>query len=473
MTRSLFRKLLVSYLSVLLIGLALLALLIDVTLQHVLFAQKEAMLNRQADEIIARMQPANGDSSLQETFETIESEYKRTTNTKMDLLLREDGSALMKKNKGAAVKRLLRKSELKDPALLEKVFSGERIQATGPFKKTDDQVLLSVGVPIMDDKGVAGALFLHMPVQEFQLKELSRLILLVAVLIAVPASCVLYLISRKISLPLMRMNQAATRIGQGDFSERIPVHGVDEVGQLSATFNRMAEQLESLESMRKELIGHVSHELRTPLTSVRGFVQAILEGMVPAGQQRKYMEFMYQELSRLSSLLNTMLDLSAIESGRVSLQLRKIRWPALVDTVCEGFRLRAEEKGIELHVFEPDDQRLTVYGDSERLKQVLFNLLDNAVRHTPAGGQVKVQSHREGDCVVVRVADTGAGIDPAQLPYIWERFYTGEASRLSRRERSGLGLTIAKHLVERMGGTIEAASEPGRGTVFTVRLPEG
>jgi signal transduction histidine kinase len=267
------------------------------------------------------------------------------------------------------------------------------------------------------------------------------------------------------------MNQAAALIGKGHFSERIPVSGSDEIGQLSATFNRMAEQLESLESMRKELISNVSHELRTPLTSVRGFVQAILEGMVPAGQQRKYLEFMYQELNRLSGLLNSMLDLSAMESGRIRLQMRKIRWSSLVETVSEGFQLRMEEKGIAFRVVEPDDIRLTVYGDSERLKQVLFNLLDNAIRHTPEGGRIEVQSRPAGNCVEVRIADTGAGIDPAELPYIWERFYTGDASRLSRRERSGLGLTITKQLVELMGGTIGVTSELGAGTTFTLRLP--
>lgn len=473
MKSSIFRKLLISYLSVLLIGLALLALLIDVSLQHFLFQQKGDVLNKQADEIIARLQASQPNSSLQTTFNMIDSEYKRTTNTKLDLVLREDSPAIGTKNANAALKRMLRKSELKDPALLEKVLSGQRIQATGPFKKTDDQVLLSVGVPIFDGQQVIGALFLHMPVQEFQLKELTRLILLISIVIAIPAAAVLYMISRKMSQPLVRMNQAAASIGQGDFSERIPVLSKDEVGQLSATFNRMAEQLESLESMRKELISNVSHELRTPLTSVRGFVQAILEGMMPAEQQRKYLEYMYQELNRLSDLLNTMLDLSAIESGRMMLQLRKIRWAPLIETVGEGFQLRAEEKRIRLNIAEPREPRLTVYGDSERLKQVLFNLLDNAVRHTPEGGTIEVQSRLAGEFVEVRVSDTGAGIDPAELPYIWERFYTGEASRISRRERSGLGLTITKQLVERMGGSIEVTSALGSGTTFTLLLPAG
>ncbi|OXM85174.1 sensor histidine kinase [Paenibacillus rigui] len=474
MGRSLFRKLLVSYLSVLLVGLGLLAVLINVTLQHFLFQQKEAALYRQADEVIARLQ-SKEDGPASSSFEKIDAEYRRTTNTKMDLLLPEDGSSLLQKNTKAAAKRLLRKSELKDPALLEQVFSGQRIHATGPFKKTDDQVLLSVGVPMMEDGRVVGALFLHMPVQEFQLKELTRLVLLVAIIIAFPAALVLYWISRKISQPLVRMNQAAARIGLGDFSERIPVSGRDEIGQLSATFNRMAGQLEALEAMRKELISNVSHELRTPLTSVRGFIQAILEGMVPAEQQRKYLDYAYQELYRLTGLLNTMLDLSAIESGRMSLQMIKIRWSSLVETVGDGFQLRMQEKGIAFRILEPeqDQARLTVQGDPERLKQVLFNLLDNALRHTPEGGRIEVQSRPAGDTVEVSVTDTGAGIPPAELPYIWERFYTGEASRLSRRERSGLGLTITKQLVERMGGSIEVTSEPGSGTTFTLRLPSG
>jgi signal transduction histidine kinase len=455
--------------SVLLIGLALLAILVNFALQDFLIRQKEAAMFVQADEIIDMLQ--NSSLSLDTQFQKIETDYKRISNTRMDLVLPDETPFPPQNTK--ALRRLLRKSEMKDPLLLEKVLAGERVDRKGPFKKTDDQVLLSVGVPILKGGQVIGALFLHTPFQEIQMRDVTRLIVIVALIIAVPAALVLYWISRQISRPLVRMNQAAAAIGKGHFSERITVSGSDEVGQLSVTFNQMAEQLENLETMRKELIANVSHELRTPLTSVRGFVQGILEGIVPPDQQKRYLEFMYQELSRLSTLLNTMLDLSAIESGRITLTKRIIRWFSLVDTVGDSVRLRMEEKNIQFENIEPEDGQLTVWGDPERLKQVLFNLLDNAIRHTPEGGSITIQSTAVGDYVEVCISDTGSGIDPDKLPYVWERFYTEEASRLSRRERSGLGLTITKQLVELMGGTINVESAIGSGTTFILLLPNG
>jgi signal transduction histidine kinase len=242
------------------------------------------------------------------------------------------------------------------------------------------------------------------------------------------------------------------------------------VGQLTVAFNQMAAQLEQLEQMRKELIMNVSHELRTPLTSVRGYIQAMKDGVIPADQYDRYLDICNHEIKRLSALLNTMLDLSAIESGQLVLQPVLIRWNSLVADISDRVTIRMEEKHISFTIKQATTEPITVYGDAERLIQVLFNLLDNAIRHTPDYGEISILSTKKGPWVEVQIADTGSGISKEQLPHIWERFYSDKRHK-SGREQSGLGLTITKQLVELMGGTITVDSVIGQGSVFTLRLP--
>lgn len=466
--KSIFHRLLVYYISVTLFGFALLAIVINYSLQELLFEKKEAVLYEQADQliqIISQSTNINDDPLWTATLLL----NKRVNKVKMDLLLlneRTTGPRKMNKQK----LKWLKKSDMDDPKLLEQVLAGKRIRHVGTFKQASDEVLLTIGVPVLENDKIIGVLFLHTPVQGIPTAEVSKLIMVVSLLIGIPSTILLYWISRKISVPLIQINEATRLIGEGNFNERMKVESQDELGQLAMTFNQMAEKLDKLESMRKELILNVSHELRTPLTSVRGFIQGMMEGIIPANQWERYLKICYSETRRLSSLLNTMLDLAAIESGSVQLQPVVIRWDSLIESVADSIRLRVEEKGVLFHIEQEGDHPLTVYGDPERLKQVLFNILDNAIRHTEKGS-ISITSKNRGHEIEVKIADTGSGIDSEKLPYIWEQFYTEDPSRATHRERSGLGLAITKQLIELMGGRIFVESKVGAGTIFTLYLP--
>lgn len=466
---SIFRKMLASFLGLLLIGMALAALLLNIGMQRFLIAEQERVLIAQGNELVGLLQDSFHDHAANAEFERLAAQYRRTNQTKIDLLLLDESKGARKFERSA--RRLLAKNDIQDPDFLDQVLAGKQARHVGSFVQSDEQVLLTVGLPIMNENRVTGAIFLHKPVQEIRSGQVTRLILLITLAISVPSCLVVYFLSRRITGPLVRMNAGVLRFGEGNFRERVKVESRDETGQLAASFNRMAEQLEQLDSLRKDLIANVSHELRTPLTSVRGFVQGLMEGMVPAEEQPRILRMIHNELQRLTALLNSMLDLSAIESGRVAFEYKTIRWSTLVDSVAETVRPRAEAQGIAFRIIEPEGERLRAYGDSDRLKQVLFNLLDNAVRHTPAGGTITVASSSAGGRLECSVTDTGAGIPPEKLSRIWERFYTDEPARNSRKDRSGLGLTIVKQLVERMGGTIRVQSTPGQGTAFTFTLP--
>lgn len=465
--KSIFKKLITYYLGATLIGFVLFAFVINYFLQDFLFQKKEDALFQKADQLTVLLD--RSDHSGQDNYyKAIVTNAKKVENIKMHLFLLDEN----RPNKLTRFKKnLLKKSEVMNSEMVDQVLSGQKVKKIGQLQKTTDRALLMVGEPIKENGQIIGALFLSTPVKEIPTGQVSQLILFAFLLIAIPAIAVLYWISRKISKPLVEMNQSVMLFGAGEFQHRIHVNSEDEVGQLANTFNQMAEQLDRLEKMRKDLIMNVSHELRTPLTSVRGFIQGMLENIIPAEQHERYLQICYSEIERLSKLLNTILDLSAIETGKAKLHFASVSIVVILEKVASNIIPRMEAKQISYEQKIDDLDLPDILGDAERIQQICFNLLDNAIRHTSEGGSIIVMAKRTADHVHVSICDSGSGIQPEHLHHIWEQFYTEDVSRQSHRERSGLGLTITKQLVELMNGNIEVESTVGVGTTFTFSLP--
>jgi histidine kinase len=277
-------------------------------------------------------------------------------------------------------------------------------------------------------------------------------------------------ISRGLAAPLRSMTAASGRVAEGHYSERVPAGGSDELGQLASSFNTMAEKLEQVENMRRRLIGDVAHELRTPLTAIKGSMEGLVDGVLPASQQT--FEQVGAEADRLSRLVDDLQELSRVESGVVSLDLEPVSLPELAETACKRLAAAYADKVVSLAVDLPTGLP-PVRADTDRLLQVLTNLLNNALHYTPSGGDVTLSGERRGREMFMRVVDTGVGISPEHLPYIFDRFYRVDKSR-SRQAGggSGIGLTISKYLIEAQGGRIwvESAGE-GHGSTFTFTLP--
>lgn len=228
-------------------------------------------------------------------------------------------------------------------------------------------------------------------------------------------------------------------------------------------------EVQRVEQMRRDFLGNVSHELRTPLASMRALVETLEGGVEDPGEQQEFMRRIVQQVERLTLLVNELLDLSRIESGAVELRPEAVDLGGLVDEAASFLRMRADERGITIrgpHETPP----LVVEGDRTSLLRVVSNLLDNAIKYSPADSTVRVETLDEGDLVALSVQDEGPGIAEQDLPRVFERFFKGEASRSSAGV--GLGLAIVKHLVRAHGGTATATSEPGKGATFTVRLPK-
>ena len=230
----------------------------------------------------------------------------------------------------------------------------------------------------------------------------------------------------------------------------------------------MAASLAEAETLRRNLIADVSHELRTPLTIIQGNIQAILEGVYPL--EMAQMAGLYDETRLLTRLVDDLHDLALADAGQLRLERTPVNVSDLARTAVGQFDPVAEAAGVKL-TLETSEDVPEVLGDADRLAQALRNLLSNAIRHTPAGGQVTMRVGRSGEQVTIQVADTGSGIAPEDLPHVFDRFYRGDKSRSRRGGGAGLGLAITRQLVTAHGGQIEVASTPGLGTTFTITLP--
>lgn len=275
--------------------------------------------------------------------------------------------------------------------------------------------------------------------------------------------------SRSILAPVNVMMNASQRIADGHYDERVQSRGNDELNQLARSFNQMAEQLEQVESMRRRLIGDVAHELRTPLTAIKGYAEGLMDGVIPAASE-SYQQI-HAESERLNRLVDDLQELSRVESRAAQLDVHPVDSASLIKTVTKRLQHQFDEKRVTLTSSLPREP-LHLLADEDRVIQILTNLIGNALQYTPENGSVTVSIVSENDDARISVRDTGAGIPPEHLAKIFDRFYRVDKSRARSRGGSGIGLTIAKHLVEAHGGQIwaESAGE-NKGSVFVFTLP--
>jgi two-component system, OmpR family, sensor histidine kinase BaeS len=277
-------------------------------------------------------------------------------------------------------------------------------------------------------------------------------------------------LARTLTHPLVALTQAVRRIAGGDFGQTVDVKSQDEIGQLAGAFNQMSSELARAAHLRRQMTADIAHELRSPLSVLMGYTESLSDGVLhptPA-----ILRAMHEESRLLSHLVDDLRTLSLADAGELTLNRQLIAPAELLERVAVSFASRAAAKGVDLRL-EIGPVLPPVSLDPERILQVLGNLVGNAIRYTPAGGVVTLRGLAAQGGVLLQVADTGTGIGPEQLPHIFERFYKADAARTVDEAESGLGLSIAKSLVELHGGTLTAESLVGRGTVMSVWLTGG
>jgi signal transduction histidine kinase len=283
-------------------------------------------------------------------------------------------------------------------------------------------------------------------------------------------------LSRSISRPLQEIAWAASEIGLGRYERRLEPEGADEIDDLSASINGLAAKLERMEDerrktdrMRDDLLANLSHELRTPLTAMRGFLEALQDGLIPEAGRRKYYDVMYQETHHMTRLVDDLLDLMKLERAEMAIDRHPVDVVPLLKKAAFKFGPDAKERGLDLRV-EAAEGLPMAYADVDRLEQIAANLVRNAIKFTDSGF-VRLCASQEADRIVIEVADTGVGIAEADQARIWERFFKADRGRSRENKGAGLGLAIVKELVELHEGTIDVESRLGQGSTFRVRLP--
>lgn len=330
-------------------------------------------------------------------------------------------------------------------------------------KEKRDVQMMTVSIPLRFEDKIMGKVLINSPVANVELitSNVNRSISLIFIAISIPMSLLIFFISRKFTEPLVHMNKVANNISKGDFSEAVIIRGNDEVAELGYSLNHMAYKIQKLEEHRKDSIANVSHELKTPLTTIQNFIQGILDGVVPENQVESFMNIALDESKRLGKIVEELIVLSSYEKKLVKLNLTSNSIKDLIDDVLLQMDFHLREK--KIHVEKILDSTISAEVDIERFRQVMINILDNALKHMPNNGEINLTLAKSSDKnFILTVLDSGPGIEEKHLPYIFERFYKADRSR-KKSSGAGLGLTISKHIIEAHGGEINIRNGKEKG----------
>lgn len=350
---------------------------------------------------------------------------------------------------------------------------GEHVKFENLVPLVQDAKHLIIGTPVLYESDSYGCVIVIAQTQEW-----GELVTIMVQTLVVAGSWLLvvglvaiFFVARHMTAPLKEISRAARSFAEGKFDVQVRVRGKDEIAQLGMAFNQMAASLENMEKMRNDFISNVSHELRTPMTSISGFVDAILDGVVPPDRQEHYLRLVSDEIKRLSRLVTTLLDLSRLESGKRKFAMKPFNIAEVARQVLIGFEKKIDEKRLAVE-FTSDEDSIYVIGDRDAIHQIIFNLIDNATKFSNDGGTLRIclAVKAKEKKAVVTVFNEGIGIAEEEQPMIFDRFYKSDKSRSQDKQGLGLGLYIAKTIIDAHGGKIWVESEYGKNCEFGFQL---
>lgn len=465
--RSLFSKLLIINISVILVGFIILGLTMSNTLEDYFIRQKEELLLEQAEIIAEEYLSAFGSGLVNLNRFSFELEaLDRYLDARIWMISRT-GQVYV--NSGfEGISDFIKDMDLDE---IREVLQGNIVRREGTFRGYFQEPVLTIGYPIMAGEDVLLGLFIHASIPEIQRTALDiRRITIISLVISFNiAFTLIFLTSRNLTKEIRRINNGVRDLAKGNFHRRLSITRRDELGELAANFNSMAEDLSQLEELRRNFISNVSHDLRSPLTSINGFIEGILDGTIGKEDQERYLRKVLQESRRLNKLTNDILDLSKIESGQMELTPATFDIHQVILHQLDQFEKRIGDKEIRIYL-QLSDQRFKAYGDPHAIERVLYNLLDNAIKFTHQGGHIGISTFLQGDRVLVRIRNSGDVIPEDRLKGIFDRFNKLDDSRGQDKEGSGLGLAIVKELVKAHGQEIWVRSQETFGVEFAFTL---
>ena len=356
--------------------------------------------------------------------------------------------------------------------MLAEMDTGDNIFKTGTLGGVYSGKYYTAGRRV-EVGGYTGYLFAASPMTALAsyMRDMLAMFGISAAAILLLCSLLCWVLAKRITGPIEDISEAARRLGSGDFTARAPVDGCVELADFATTFNNMAARLQTIDNSRGQFMGHIAHELRTPMTTTKGFIAGMLDGTIPPEENQRYLAIVSQETGRLARLVQNMLDITKLEAGEVPINAKNYDlWQTVTDVVLSDEQ-RIEDGKIDIQGL--GGPPLMICADPDFVHQVVYNIVDNAIKFTPAGGVISFAAEKHGSMVEVRIENTGAGIAPEALPFVFERFYKEDRSRGMNTRGSGLGLHICKILINLSGGQIHAESEEGKWCRFVFTLPCG
>ncbi len=351
------------------------------------------------------------------------------------------------------------------------VSLGSSTYTIGDFYGQFSSETLSVLAPVTSNMSTLGYIAIHAPTSTFNaeiidlLKSMYLLLLISDIMILL----IFFLYQRSISKPIGQITQGVKEYAAGNLTYNIPVDNNDEIGYLAATLNYMSDDLAQTEKYQQKFISNVSHDFRSPLTSIKGFIEAIKDGTIPPEMQEHYLDIVLNETERLSKLTESILTLNELESKGSTLSITDFDINAVIHSTAESFGGSCMKKNITIElimVAEP----LYVSADMGRIQQVLYNLIDNAIKFSPTASSIQIESSEKHGKIFVSVKDSGSGISKENIKKIWDRFYKEDSSRGKDRKGTGLGLSIVKDIINAHNQNINVISTEGVGTEFIFTL---
>ncbi len=468
MLNSIFRKQFLLFASVLVISFLILAVGLTYSFKNFFVEQRKEMLIEQGEKISKVFQQAyyfggiyNKDKLNNEV--SVLDEYLDAS----FIFVSSDGKISMISN-DIDSKWL---GEVLESEEINSALNGEIIEIQWNMEGIFDKTVLTVGYPVAAENYKIGAVFMSSPMTELAntMTEAYRIIIIATCLSILLGFILVYFFSFKISKPLREMNQAAKVIAAGSFDKRIMFKSKDEIGQLASSFNEMAESLYNQEIIRREFISNISHDLRSPLTSMKGFLQAILDGTIPPEKRERYLSIILDESERLSALANNILDINKLEEPDSVLNFTVFDINGLIEKTVLNFENRIMQKNIKIDI-NFANEKVFVNADYEKIQRVIYNLIDNAVKFSNENGIINVVTIIKDKKVFISIKDNGRGVTEEEKKRIFDRFYKADSSRGLDKKGSGLGLSIVKAFVKAHNSNISVKGEIGKGCEFTFYL---
>jgi two-component system phosphate regulon sensor histidine kinase PhoR len=350
------------------------------------------------------------------------------------------------------------------------------------FSDTLNYDMKYVAVRVGDSGNTLGVVRFALPLSEVQLRiqHIYRVVLLGAIVAVVIAFTVAYFLSRSITFPISRMQEAAQRIAKGDFGKKVKIKSKDELGELAKSLNIMAselqqkmENLKQMDRVRTDFVANVSHELKTPLTLIKGYIETLQDRAINDTEKaRKFISIIKEHANRLENIIEDLLSLSELELSKDCLTKTEFDLKKLIDEAAMGFGYALDTKGHVLSIDQQGDD-FKIKADKDKIEQVIVNLIDNAIKYTNEAGQINILLLELQDEITITIRDNGIGIPKEDVNRVFERFYRVDKARSRELGGTGLGLGISKHIVLAHNGQISIESEINKGTKVLVRLPKG